>query len=597
MRQGTMVTHQSDFSYFGMKDEGNAQNHTVVAWSDNDVWDPGPDYMKFIFTSYLNQNGAAGTANGLEAARFVPDATGDEVYFGLGDWFNSGGLQPDERLDVLDRTVRIRDLPTNYEDVSKVMDKVVVVDSDGRLHWRPEGDYINAAATDCDWNQQVGGNVNLRTAYAGAPSGCPDEDSHVGVGVTNPMGKLSVFEDSPKPSAQEYGLVVHHFGDDEKNFGGYIKCADQASSSSVQPVAINNGDNVALRSEAWNATNRSIGVHGYARLASGYSGVENTGTLGEAFVYGELSGSAAGVKGKVTAASGSTVTSLYGVYGEANGPWDESNGLRCGVYGKASVGTGYSPGKPSWAGYFEGDVHITHELQVNTTWYTSDAALKDNVEDLQDGLDQLMQLQPRTYDFTASAPSSMGLPTGQQMGLIAQEVETVFPGLVKELIHPAELDSLGNVIEGPLYYKAVNYTGLIPVLIAALQDQQDRMDQLEADLASCCAHDGTGLDQRYGSLEGGGASHANSLENDRLNIAPNPFQERTTLSYLLDAPVRVRLQVHTESGMHLATLRDQPQEAGSYSMTWDTQDLAPGLYYVTLFADGKPVVKKAVKVR
>ena len=146
-------------------------------------------------------------------------------------------------------------------------------------------------------------------------------------------------------------------------------------------------------------------------------------------------------------------------------------------------------------------------------------------------------------------------------------------------------------------FKSLNYTGLIPVLIAALQDQQDRMDQLEADLASCCAHDGTGLDQRSGSLEGGGASHATSLENDRLTIAPNPFQERTTLSYLLDAPAMVQLQVSTEQGLHLATLRNQQHDAGAYSMTWDTQDLAPGIYYVSLFADGRPVVKKAVKVK
>ena len=229
----------------------------------------------------------------------------------------------------------------------------------------------------------------------------------------------------------------------------------------------------------------------------------------------------------------------------------------------------------------------------------SDQALKDNIEDLDpaQARDLVAQLQPRSYEFRTADYPSMALPSGPQLGLVAQEVEVLLPQLVHHTVQPAEYDSLGQVVHPAVPFKSLNYTGLIPVLIAALQDQQDRMDQLEADLASCCAHDGTGLDQRSGSLEGGGASHATSLENDRLTIAPNPFQERTTLSYLLDAPVRVRLQVHTESGMHLATLRDQPQEPGSYSMTWDTQDLAPGLYYVTLFADGKPVVKKAVKVR
>ncbi|MCB0811270.1 MAG: tail fiber domain-containing protein, partial [Flavobacteriales bacterium] len=189
--------------------------------------------------------------------------------------------------------------------------------------------------------------------------------------------------------------------------------------------------------------------------------------------------------------------------------------------------------------------------------------MKDNIADL-DGIqarDLLDQLAPKTYEFRTADYPSMALPNGPQIGLIAQDVEQVLPQLVRQAVHPAEYDSLGQIVHAAVSHKTVNYQGLIPVLIAALQDQQDRMDQLEADLASCCAHDGTGLDQRSGSLEGGGASHATSLENDRLTIAPNPFQERTTLSYLLDAPVQVRLQVHTEGGMHLATLRDQPQEA------------------------------------
>jgi hypothetical protein len=155
MRQGTIVTHQSDYSYFGMKDEGNAQNHTVIAWSDNDIWDPGPDHMKFIFTSYLNQNGAAGTDDGLEAGRFTPDATGDLVYFGLGDWFNSGGQQPDERLDLLDRTIRLRNFQdpppsglNSYE--STTLENVLVVDpTDGRVYWRTLSPW-GGGPNDCD---------------------------------------------------------------------------------------------------------------------------------------------------------------------------------------------------------------------------------------------------------------------------------------------------------------------------------------------------------------------------------------------------------------------------------------------------------------
>ena len=187
MVTGTTTTRGSDLAYFGMKNEGMDRNHTVITWSDNTNVD-GPDQLRFIFTSDNGFWGAgiSGQLDGLEAARIHPAVSGDESFFGIGDWFNSGGQQPDERLDILDRTVRIRDLPTDYEDVNKTMDKVVVVDADGRLFWRPESDYINAAAADCDWYQQTTGNLNVSTAYPGAPTGCPDENSSVGIGVQVP---------------------------------------------------------------------------------------------------------------------------------------------------------------------------------------------------------------------------------------------------------------------------------------------------------------------------------------------------------------------------------------------------------------------------
>lgn len=51
----------------------------------------------------------------------------------------------------------------------------------------------------------------------------------------------------------------------------------------------------------------------------------------------------------------------------------------------------------------------------------------------------------------------------KQIGVIAQEVQEVFPELVSER-------------EGHL---AVNYIGLIPVLIEAIRDQQEMIDQLK----------------------------------------------------------------------------------------------------------------------
>ncbi|MBL7940300.1 MAG: hypothetical protein JNL43_13140 [Flavobacteriales bacterium] len=45
-----------------------------------------------------------------------------------------------------------------------------------------------------------------------------------------------------------------------------------------------------------------------------------------------------------------------------------------------------------------------------------------------------------------------------------------------------------------------------------------------------------------------------------------------------------------------ALLHEATLQAGDYQYEWDTTNLAPGMYYVTLLLDGQPLVKKAVKV-
>ncbi|HPF92072.1 MAG TPA: hypothetical protein PLL57_15535 [Flavobacteriales bacterium] len=104
MVTGMSLTRGSDMAYVGMKDEGSDRNHTVITWSDNTSGD-GPDQLRFLFTSDNGFWGAglSGGIDGLEAARLLPAVSGDEVFFGIGDWTNTGSTAPAERLDVRDR--------------------------------------------------------------------------------------------------------------------------------------------------------------------------------------------------------------------------------------------------------------------------------------------------------------------------------------------------------------------------------------------------------------------------------------------------------------------------------------------------------------
>jgi hypothetical protein len=70
----------------------------------------------------------------------------------------------------------------------------------------------------------------------------------------------------------------------------------------------------------------------------------------------------------------------------------------------------------------------------------------------------------------------MALPEGPQFGLIADEVKQVFPDLVKKAVQPAIYENddsrSGHLLADEVTFEAVNYTAMIPVLIAAMQEQQ-----------------------------------------------------------------------------------------------------------------------------
>jgi hypothetical protein len=101
----------------------------------------------------------------------------------------------------------------------------------------------------------------------------------------------------------------------------------------------------------------------------------------------------------------------------------------------------------------------------------SDQRLKENVQDLDVGLDKIMALKPRKFDWKPGK----GKDIKGDRGWIAQEFEQVFPDMVDQWIDPAP--------EGEEPYKAVN-ADLIPVLVKAIQELKADLDATKAELAA-----------------------------------------------------------------------------------------------------------------
>jgi hypothetical protein len=294
-----------------------------------------------------------------------------------------------------------------------------------------------------------------------------------------------------------------------------------------------------------------------------------------------------------TATSGSRYN--YGVYARALGCGNETN---YGIYA-------YAPNSaPNWAGYFTGWVYSPHG-----TWQPSDENLKRNINDYaaEEAESVLSALTLHSYEYETQQYEHMNLPEGPQVGLLAQELEAVLPRLVRESIQPAVMDSSGNEVVAPVSFKTVNYTGLIPYLIAGYQSsnaraaeledqltaQNERLDQLESMLLDCCNR-GTPDGDRSMEKE---QELLNGRSNERsMQVVPNPFRTETTIHYNLERGGRVQLMANSADGKQLRVLSEATSEAGVYQFNWNTADLAAGMYYVTLLLDGEPITKRAVKI-
>jgi hypothetical protein len=127
-----------------------------------------------------------------------------------------------------------------------------------------------------------------------------------------------------------------------------------------------------------------------------------------------------------------------------------------------------------------GDVRNTN----NSYGAISDIKLKENIVDASSQWDDLKALQVRNYNFKPETNQE----THTQIGLVAQEVELVSPGLVSE---SPDRDKDGNDLG--TVTKSVNYSVLYMKAVKALQEAMERIETLEAS--------NTGLLARVTALE------------------------------------------------------------------------------------------------
>jgi len=123
-------------------------------------------------------------------------------------------------------------------------------------------------------------------------------------------------------------------------------------------------------------------------------------------------------------------------------------------------------GKVAFGPYPTDNVIIPGNLTVSGTFSNpSDARLKTGITNLRYGLSEVMRLRPVTWKWKNDSADRT------RLGLVAQEVQTVLPELIEQ---GSDKDRL----------LSMNYLGLLPVVIRAIQEQQETITSLRKEVAA-----------------------------------------------------------------------------------------------------------------
>jgi hypothetical protein len=109
----------------------------------------------------------------------------------------------------------------------------------------------------------------------------------------------------------------------------------------------------------------------------------------------------------------------------------------------------------------------------------NDTELKKYIRPVDNATSQLLKLKPQIFEYKVEYNRLLKLPAGRQFGFGIENVETVFPQLVKSKTISY---TAGKNLFKQAYVKEVEMEGLIPVLVESIRELQTQITQLKAEI-------------------------------------------------------------------------------------------------------------------
>ena len=235
-----------------------------------------------------------------------------------------------------------------------------------------------------------------------------------------------------------------------------------------------------------------------------------------------------------------------------------------------------------YAAYFYGNAYITHSLTVPTIVTPSDLRLKENVTSVSDSernsryLDRILNMNVIEYNYKMPYSSTKGKSSStpidirstldhRHIGLAAQELQALFPNLVEE---------------GQDGYLGVNYVELVPVLIRAIQELKQELDEVKGETKAKMHSFSSETTDLIADVTG----------NVLYQNTPNPFKEKTVIRFNLAENVKnASICIFDMTGKMLKKL---PISSGMDSVSIGGYELGEGMFLYSLIVNGQEIDTK-----
>jgi hypothetical protein len=301
--------------------------------------------------------------------------------------------------------------------------------------------YINTAAASYysqasgvhGWYQAASGTAGAVASFTQAMT--LDASGNLGIGQTSPGAKLEAAGNLRITNATIANSAIFQVTSDATGSNGVNLESTYYGSGGFGPIKFTTNGSERARITA--AGDLLVGTTSATnKRVAAFVGDSNSGAV----YYGESGSSFSG--GMILLATSTAAsTGWYHLVGQSSGA---TNNIL--IFGNGNV-----------------------QNANNSYGAISDAKLKENIVDATPKLDKLMQVRVRNYNLKGDYENH------KQLGVVAQELEQVFPSMVEET---ADRDAEGNDLGTTT--KSVKYSVFVPMLIKAIQELKAEFDVYKA---------------------------------------------------------------------------------------------------------------------